>query len=243
MKPLIMKLPRVWMLRSLKFGTDARDSYLKEGSKKDQSRSRPGVLTINRQMLGKSCECVLCLYQGMDPMKALDWRTPKPDVGWDLIIRTAKVDVKGTDTEYLMWNVRKRHELVNCPADRFVLIRRLKRPPKKEENNADALMELDQFEVTGWIGVKEFIAKHHVAGPDHPHLEVHTQHMHMSEIRPFTEANRAGFRNGFVGYDEHGLFRHFCRCGTEAGNGFGVSLRQNKLGIWYCPEHLHEAKQ
>jgi hypothetical protein len=53
-----------------------------------------------------------------------------------------------------------------------------------------------------------------------------------------TAAGRAGFPAGFVGYDAKGMLVHFCQCGADAGRGVGVSLRNNKLGTWYCDEHL-----
>ena len=52
-----------------------------------------------------------------------------------------------------------------------------------------------------------------------------------------TDAERAGHPNGFVGYDSEGHFVHYCKCGRDAGNGYGVSLRAGNLGVWFCSEH------
>ena len=39
-------------------------------------------------------------------------------------------------------------------------------------------------------------------------------------------------------FDADGNFIHRCRaCGKEASFGYGVSLRNNKLGTWFCAEH------
>ena len=38
-------------------------------------------------------------------------------------------------------------------------------------------------------------------------------------------------------FDEAGRFIHPCRiCGREAGRGYGVALREGKLGEWFCAE-------
>jgi hypothetical protein len=39
-------------------------------------------------------------------------------------------------------------------------------------------------------------------------------------------------------FDADGRFIHrCCVCGEQAFFGYGVSLRQDKLGVWYCGEH------
>ncbi len=38
-------------------------------------------------------------------------------------------------------------------------------------------------------------------------------------------------------YDEQGRFIKQCWCGKEGAFGYGVSLRQGKLGTYYCSEH------
>jgi hypothetical protein len=52
-----------------------------------------------------------------------------------------------------------------------------------------------------------------------------------------TDAERNGFPNGFVGYDEERHFIHYCHCGEWGSFGVGVSTREGKLGRWYCMEH------
>jgi hypothetical protein len=37
-------------------------------------------------------------------------------------------------------------------------------------------------------------------------------------------------------------FVHYCHCGKWGAFGYGVSLRQGKLGQWYCAEHRPDAK-
>ncbi len=52
-----------------------------------------------------------------------------------------------------------------------------------------------------------------------------------------TDAERAGYPNGFVGFDADGRFLHFCACGAEASFGYNVSLQEGKLGQWFCLDH------
>jgi hypothetical protein len=40
-------------------------------------------------------------------------------------------------------------------------------------------------------------------------------------------------------FDGDGNFIHpCCVCGQHATRGFGVSLRNGRLGTWYCGEHV-----
>jgi len=55
-----------------------------------------------------------------------------------------------------------------------------------------------------------------------------------------TDAERAGHTNGFVGYDSEGHFVHYCRCGNDAGHGFGASPLKEQLGTWFCNRHKGE---
>jgi hypothetical protein len=41
----------------------------------------------------------------------------------------------------------------------------------------------------------------------------------------------------FVGTDARGHFVHYCHCGAWGSFGVGVSLREGRLGQWYCAEH------
>jgi hypothetical protein len=51
------------------------------------------------------------------------------------------------------------------------------------------------------------------------------------------EIVQAEARPGFVGYDAHGRFVHYCHCGRWGDFGFGYFPRQGKLGTWFCKEH------
>ena len=35
-------------------------------------------------------------------------------------------------------------------------------------------------------------------------------------------------------FDDEGRFIHRCHCGAHAAFGYGVNLRADKLGTWYC---------
>jgi len=63
------------------------------------------------------------------------------------------------------------------------------------------------------------------------------------EIKPNeqTEAERAGFKNGFVGHDAEGHFVHYCHCGKWGGFGTGYDGKKNIDGKWFCLEHRGEA--
>jgi hypothetical protein len=44
-------------------------------------------------------------------------------------------------------------------------------------------------------------------------------------------------------FDEEGHFIHVCcKCGTHAAFGFGVNLRADELGTWYCGIHKPKPK-
>jgi hypothetical protein len=39
-------------------------------------------------------------------------------------------------------------------------------------------------------------------------------------------------------FDDEGRFIHrCCKCGAHAAFGYGVNLRADKLGTWYCGHH------
>jgi hypothetical protein len=231
-----IKLSRAWMVRSYAFGEKSVAGY--DDGMKEASRhyARPGIdKSPDAQTLGKASEVAFCLDLCLDPLTKLDW-TPMPDPGWDLIVRERKIDVKGSDTEMLMWPVTKNEFLEHCPAHLFVLVRRLSRPHGK---TMEDIIACDTFEISGWITVKEFIAKHHVADAS-SWMDENTKHMHMDELRPFTDATRAGYPNGFVGYSREGHFIHFCHCGRYAGHGSGTNLLKERFGKWLCDQHKKE---
>ena len=35
-------------------------------------------------------------------------------------------------------------------------------------------------------------------------------------------------------------FEHYCHCGKWGFFGYGVSLREDKPGVWFCSEHRPE---
>jgi hypothetical protein len=54
------------------------------------------------------------------------------------------------------------------------------------------------------------------------------------ELRSIAELHRQ-YWAGFVGYDSHRRFRHYCACG--AWGAFGYDCKNDKPGTWYCAEH------
>ena len=55
---------------------------------------------------------------------------------------------------------------------------------------------------------------------------------------PYKLRNVGPTRAGFAGYDDEGRFVHYCHCGKWAdGVGYGVDLRNNKFGTWFCDDH------
>ena len=47
----------------------------------------------------------------------------------------------------------------------------------------------------------------------------------------------AGTEHVVVGYNADGHLIHLCHCGQPGPFGYGVNLRADKLGTWYCREH------
>ena len=61
-----------------------------------------------------------------------------------------------------------------------------------------------------------------------------------------TDAERAGYPKGFVGYSREGHFIHYCQCGAWASNSEGTALLKDRPGNWWCPkcykEKQHESQ-
>ena len=64
------------------------------------------------------------------------------------------------------------------------------------------------------------------AKPDEPRAEA-----------PQPQPQASSGTRGFVGFDEGGCFMHYCHCGAWGAFGHGVSLKNGKLGRWFCREH------
>jgi hypothetical protein len=141
---------------------------------KENSRqyARPGVdRDPDMQFRGKAGECAYALFFGLDPYSAIDW-SPRLDHGWDIRHLGLLIDVKASDTPKLMWPRTKRHFLGQTPADIFAFAHRIERS--------------GTFELSGWISVRDFIARHHVAPPPE-WLDPTTQFMNKDELRPLSE--------------------------------------------------------
>jgi hypothetical protein len=232
---LQIKVDPALMARSLEFAQRSVLGYERGEKEASRAHARPGIdKSVDEQMKGKAGECAFCQFVGVSPLTELDW-TPKTDLGWDLIWRTRKIDVKTTDTSALIWPVTKGW-LEECKANVFVLVRRIAKPRRDELADNIALQRYDTFEISGWITVKDFIAQHRVADEQH-RFDTGTKYMPAETLTEFTEAARAGYRNGFVGFTHEGHFTAFCHCGKLAPYGYGVSLIRNQLGTHYCREH------
>ena len=100
------------------------------------------------QAMGKLGEVAFCLWANLDPDRALDW-SPRLDRGYDVQLNRARIDVKTTGTDCLIWPVTKNHFLNTAPIDIFVLVEAAERPI---------------VYLSGWINKARFIRDHEVAG-------------------------------------------------------------------------------
>lgn len=203
-----------WAQRSVK-------GYADKEKEASRAYARPGIDTNPRyQALGRIGECAFCLYVHLSP-KVLDWG-PDCDPGWDVKFREKVFDVKTSTTTKLIWPVTKNHFLEPPKADIFVAAHG--RDWFYDDKPAVILL--------GWIPTLVFIREHKIAPPP-DHFDPGTKYMDAEMLRDMRR-----LRAGFVGYDEHGLFRHYCHCGEEGSTGHGVFLRKDQLGTWFCKAHI-----
>jgi hypothetical protein len=162
-RPLV-KLPGDLFARCIDWGARSVLGY--ERGEKESSRqyARPGIdKSISKQALGKLAECAFCIYYNLDP-DLLDW-SPRLDRGWDCELFRVRVDVKGSDTEYLIWPVTK-----DWVPDNFNLFAQVQR------------LEENLFAIGGWCLRRNFFKRCHVAPPP-DWLDPWTKHLHWTELR------------------------------------------------------------
>lgn len=179
MKPVV-RVPHEWMERSLAWAERSVLGYGNGEKERSRAYARPGIdKSIDAQLLGKAGECGFCLHMGIDP-EELDWG-PKTDVGWDVkLYARLCVDVKATDTEYLIWPVTKNGFFDRPKAHIYALARRLKP---------------DVFEMSGWVRARYFI-QHHKTAPPPTHFDAGTKCMHHSVLWPIEELQLSAHLRG-----------------------------------------------
>jgi hypothetical protein len=155
-------LPRVWHDLCLKRQTDYQ-AELKKGNQGAQYSSH-GIEDDLGQLVDACCaECFFALYAGLDPLVAKLWEN-KPDRGHDLVAWRLRWEVKNCQHRqgrYLCWPIRKNDRYIRTEFDALVLV--TGRHPL--------------FNVVGYASKTKFWRDHHVADPDHPHLDQGTWYL------------------------------------------------------------------
>lgn len=225
--PCWVRLPSDLVKRCHGFAQLVVDAYARGDNQNSHAYSyRDADKNVTLWQAAKMAECVFALEQGLDPAVDLNWSN-RPD-RYDVLLRGKRIEIKSSHprAQYLICSVAKNGLFDQDSCDIFVMTK----------------INLDYgvgYSV-GWITKQEFATAHLVAGPDHPKLDEGTWYVELASLHAMdkliepTAAERAGYANGFVGYDSDGHFIHFCACGNDAGFGVGVFLRQDKLGTWYC---------
>jgi hypothetical protein len=156
-----MEKSREWAERSVA-------GYAAGHKEASRAYARPGIdKSVDKQLLGKAGEVAHCLYFNIDP-NILDWG-PRCDPGWDVVQMRMKIDIKSTDTAYLMWPVPKN---VFVPtADIFSLACRL-------DGRGGA-----RYEMSGWFSRKAFLMRRKIAPPPE-WMDPNTKHVHKDHLWP-----------------------------------------------------------
>jgi len=116
-------------------------------------REIPLSQRIEMSARGSMAEVAVCMFLDVDPQESMDWKSGRPDAGYDLMLYGQKIDVKATDhpgARRLMWPVKNVAHLPSA-ADIFVFARVL--PSKR--STAGQLVDL-----AGWVTRDRFIKEH-----------------------------------------------------------------------------------
>jgi len=216
-----------WVQRCWQYGQWLVQHYASGGSPNSRavSGSRGTESNVERQMQGKLGEVAVALYCSYAPGTHVKWERAGGDAGFDLLIRSTKVDVKTTfppfkliwsNTVNNLWTQKRFDALVSVSVERG---------------------DWENCYIEGWISKREFFNKKQIADGCNCNLEKGTWFMDKRELNCIDELLTTKKMPGFVGYDENDLFSHYCHCGKWGSFGFGVQLRKDKLGKWYCAEH------
>jgi hypothetical protein len=212
--------PRELVDRCIEWGRASKRGY-REG-KKEASRkyARPGIAeSLDAQSMGKLGEVAFCLWANLDPLRELDW-SPRLDPGFDLILNRARIDIKASNTDCLIWPVTKNRRLDTAPVDIFVLAEARQRPT---------------IYLSGWITKKRFVAQHRQADEAHA-FDTGTKFIHCSQL------HRMAVFPGRVGNDQAKPFEHYCWCGEWGWFGYGPPQPPKFHGC-YCAEHRPDRQE
>lgn len=121
------------------------------------SKSSPDIgRNIEIMRIAFVAEGAVCIFIGLDPEKALTWKTDTPDIGYDLTVRGKTIDIKTSDhpgARRLMWPIKKIDKLPHA-ADIFIFSRVL---PAARSNLGQSV------DLVGWVTKERFIKEKTVA--------------------------------------------------------------------------------
>jgi len=197
----------------------------------------------------KAAECIFALECDLDPITSLNWK-PVTD-HYDVMFMDRRIDVKSgqfRDTR-LIWPRGKNHLYDQKQFDLLVFT-------KFDLETRSGFSQ-------GWITKQRFRRERLIAGEDHV-LDTGTRYIDQDRLdsmesllnipddsdwlsliaqsrgitKPTEEPEKVVENLKHTSDFKPGEpFEHPCYCGKPGLFGFGVSLRNEKLGTWYCGEH------
>jgi len=221
-----MRLPASHVEKCRQWAQDIIDSRRGGSPSRSISYSKDPDIFLN----GRLCEVVVCQYYGLRASEALNWSFQQVD-DFDLQLGALKIDVKSSEHAYaelMPYSVVRTDAGLYDGGDFSHLLMVRKVGP-------------DEFELCGWMTKQDFADRHLVAPEGHPKAAgwiPGTWYVPIEWLEPVEQLRC--YRGPYV--DHAGRFVHWCQhelCGREAGRGFGVDVRQGRLGRWLCPDHVN----
>lgn len=169
MKGRSIRLPPDVIKRCIEYGEQFVESYREGNNPWSRAVSSHGaehnpVLQANAKM----AECAFCLLLGLS-IDDLYWDDSDAH-HHDVLFHSLRVDVKHTSSRgrFLIWPIRKIAHLPNKKIDVLVLVR-------GDRPQCD-------FEISGWVGKRRFIAEHRLSDENDPLPTVGTPCMELEDL-------------------------------------------------------------
>lgn len=228
--------------KARKWGEDMTKFYASKEGQKSPSRSRSGIWGAEKNPVrlgqSKTGEYAVASFYNLDPEPAVNLLVGIADKGDDIwVTKFFALDVKTNELfkYYMVWSKEANdlywqkifHALVCVSIDD---------------------QDWSRCWIEGWVTKQKFFDHKRVADGinDKGRLTPGTWFVGKSQLWDIEllSGYMATSQPGFVGYDHHGHFVHYCHCGQWGSFSTGVRLLKDQLGRWYCAEHrpLHSSE-
>lgn len=188
-----IETPRSLVDRAIEWGRASVMGYRSGEKEASRQFARPGIAeSLDAQAMGRLGEIAFCLWAGVDPNEVLDWGK-RPDRGYDMLLGKARIDVKTSGTDCLIWPVTKNNFLDSAPIDIFVLAGAEERP---------------LIYLLGWVS-KRFFVRRHLSADEAHRFDTGTKYL------PADHLHRMGV---FPGRSDDPR-EHYCWCGEWGSRG------------------------